>query len=672
MLTVGKMKNIKYYTTLAAEDYYVARKSNLEPQGKWMGKGAERLGLDANNGIVNASEFRNLFHGFSPDGKEKFVSNAGRYKGNDRDRMPGYDMTFSAPKSVSICWAIGNDETRKEIEQVHQKAIEKTIEELEKKTIIRTGKGGKVKESCGLIVGVFQHATARQADKDMLPDMQLHSHATAINTGVGIRGRKAAVNGLDFLNEEFAKHYGAFYRAELASGLVKLGFELERTKHAFEVKGVSQELLHEFSKRSEQIEKQIDRKTATAKEKLRANKATRQKKHEYKAEEITAHWTKTAEQNYHFTKESVEKLRGRFAQAEQGREQELKAEKEGKAQAKVEKEIKRVVGLDSANVCLIAIRKAAEELNEEQQGFTKKELTDRAMQICTAHGITYEEIKTGVNDYLKREALKIGEKQTPYEKKTDTGAEQKIFKELIYAASTTAEAAKKIAEDRARIEAKRSADFMASVNKYKEAGKNVIVVAWSNEKAEALQETTGLKTTTIQKLLSDERAEKRAAESIRKKQEEKGTTIRRVKAAFKHATWQWSAAERDRYTGDDLKSKWQADFHYVTHQISKAERNYIHRQIDTLDKEKARQARAINENTVVIFESLKSTENKTLQATVQYAESRGAQVVYSNDLKQGRSFIDNVHAAAAKSDPERYAKSQEYAQTESRSRIQER
>ena len=184
---------------------------------------------------------------------------------------------------------------------------------------------------------------------------------------------------------------------------------------------------------------------------------------------------------------------------------------------------------------------------------------------------------------------------------------------------------------------------------------------------------TGFRTTTIQKLFGDDRTTKRAAEKIRERQAEKGTTIRRIKATLKHATWQWSAAERDRYTGDNLKSKWLADFRYATHQISKAERDYIHRQINVLDKEKARHKRAIDENTVVIFESLKSPENKTLQATVQYVERQGGQVFYANDLKgQGRSFIDNIHAAAAKSDPERYAKSQEYAQTESRSRIQEK
>ncbi len=69
MLTVAKMRNILYYTTLAAEDYYVGRKCSLEPQGKWMGKGAEKLGLDAEGGIIKDEQFKNLFHGYSADGE---------------------------------------------------------------------------------------------------------------------------------------------------------------------------------------------------------------------------------------------------------------------------------------------------------------------------------------------------------------------------------------------------------------------------------------------------------------------------------------------------------------------------------------------------------------------------------------------------------------------------
>jgi hypothetical protein len=313
------------------------------------------------------------------------------------------------------------------------------------------------------------------------------------------------------------------------------------------------------------------------------------------------------------------------------------------------------------------VRQAAEELNEERQGFTKKELTERAMQVCTAHGITYEQMKEGVNHYVRTEALKIGEKQTPYEKKTEQGTEQKIFKELIYVAPTTAETAKKIAQERDRIEAQRLANFVGAVKKFEGEGKKVIIAAWSNKKAEDLEGKTGCKTTTIQKLFGDDRTTKRAAEKIREEQKEKGTTIRRIKANLMHATWQWSGAERDRYTGDNLNSKWLADFRYATYQISKDERDYIHRQIDILDKENARQARAIDENTVVIFESLKSPQNKTLQATVEYVQSQGGEVIYANDLKgQGRSFIDAVHAAAAKSDPERYAKAQALAPAQER------
>ena len=79
-----------YYTGLAQEDYYT---KGGEPLGEWYGEGAEQLGL---NGKVKDIELRLALEGFSPTG-EKLVQNAG-----DKDRQSGWDLTFSAPKSVSI------------------------------------------------------------------------------------------------------------------------------------------------------------------------------------------------------------------------------------------------------------------------------------------------------------------------------------------------------------------------------------------------------------------------------------------------------------------------------------------------------------------------------------------------------------------------------------------
>jgi conjugative relaxase-like TrwC/TraI family protein len=259
---------------------------------------------------VKAEVFTNLFHGFSADGGRKLVRNAGRYDAEREtfNRMPGFDLTFSAPKSVSVVWALAEAETRRAVEKAHLEAVRETLAEVERLTVVRTGAGGRIQEPCGVVAGVFQHGTARQVDRGTLPDMQLHSHACVINTGVTADKKTAALKGIDFLNDTFAKEYGAFYRAELAGRMRGLGFELERTKDAWEIKGVPAGLIEECSKRSAQIERETPREESSAKEKLLANNRTKMAKGELDPARIVEHWQETAAR-HEFTAETVEALR---------------------------------------------------------------------------------------------------------------------------------------------------------------------------------------------------------------------------------------------------------------------------------------------------------------------------------------------------------------------------
>ena len=138
MLSIGPMKNgqQEYYLTLAREDYYL---DGGEPQGRWLGRGAKELGLD---GPVEADELRQLFEGFAPDGTP-LVQNAGK-----PHRQPGWDLTFSAPKSVSVLWSQLEDPTlRAEIQEAHFAAVEKTIGFLEEGAALlksrQTGRGSR-------------------------------------------------------------------------------------------------------------------------------------------------------------------------------------------------------------------------------------------------------------------------------------------------------------------------------------------------------------------------------------------------------------------------------------------------------------------------------------------------------------------------------------------------
>lgn len=598
MLTVAKIGGGRsdYYMSLAAEDYYVGKSFSLDSTGYWLGQGSDRARLDTEN--FSGKDFRNLFDGYSPERDKKWVYNAGLYKGTDRDRMPGYDLCFSAPKSVSLCWAIGKDDAREAIEAAHQAAVEKTIAEIEKRAQIRYGKGGKIREEAGLIVAVFQHGTARQVDEKTLPDMQLHSHAAVINTGIGASGKTAAINGLDFLNPTFAKEYGAVYRNHLANGLIDAKFELVRKGDAFEIKGVSEEVIDHFSKRTEQIEKKAPKETNTYREQKVENIKSRVAKREYDPKDILNYWNDEAAM-FGFTRESVEKLRN--------------AEK------------REITALERLN----SVRAAANELAGEKLAFTRRELTERAMAVGAAKGIEAEDVREMVGQYLKHEAKYVASNEL--EGRPDKDGKPKVLRETVF---TTAQGqvAKQLEDEKQaqRLEWIEDKAFMLKLAKEKLEGDGyrVMGVTWSNEKAEWLNQKAGIESYTVAKLLSDGNQKEKAPEN------EKGT-LSKGYAILKDATWQSSAKARKHQTGEAYEphSKLMHEVKYATGQISRKHRDYLNNELKRQEEDKARQARAIDEKTVLVVHADKrSAEKIQMQRLVEQARQKGAMVVFADSI----------------------------------------
>lgn len=240
MLSIGSMSGGQgnYYAGLAREDYYT---NGGEPPGTWFGKGAEKLGL---SGQVKTEEFLEVFSGFK-DG-ERLVQSAG--KDNHR---PGWDLTFSAPKSVSTAWSQAGKETGLEIRASHLSAVEKALEYVQDNAAwTRRGKAGCELERCDVVFASFEHGTSRAQDP------QLHSHALLLNIAVREDGSTGTLETKAVYDLKMAA--GAIYRAELTRQLQqRLGFEFEREKSWFEVKGVSKELAEEFSKRRREIEEAL-------------------------------------------------------------------------------------------------------------------------------------------------------------------------------------------------------------------------------------------------------------------------------------------------------------------------------------------------------------------------------------------------------------------------------
>ena len=232
----------EYYADLASEDYYF---DGGEPPGEWFGEGAEFLGL---RGQVNNDQFRELFSGFLNG--ERLVQNAGR-----ESRVPGWDLTFSAPKSVSVAWSQAGREIGQEIRAAHHEAVQKALAFLEAEAgFSRTGHNGTHLTKARLAFATFEHGTSRAQDP------QLHTHCILMNVGARSDGTTGTLYMSPVYKHKMAA--GALYRAELAYQLTRrLGFDLEQdpdAKFSFRLKGVNRDLEEEFSTRRREVEEHLE------------------------------------------------------------------------------------------------------------------------------------------------------------------------------------------------------------------------------------------------------------------------------------------------------------------------------------------------------------------------------------------------------------------------------
>ena len=229
---------LAYYDHLRRDDYYTR---GGEPPGQWAGEGAERLSL---RGPVTHAEFEAALGGGDPKTGDQLVQQGGR----GRAHSAGWDMTFSAPKSVSVLWALSEGPERQAIERAHQSAVLTTTAHLERTAAwARRGRAGSVREqTAGLLMAQFDHHTSREADP------QLHTHSFIFNLAPRRDGSWGAIVSRELYKAQ--KDAGAMYRRELAGELERLGYRLDRQRDGFRVAAIRRDIERAFSKRRQAIE----------------------------------------------------------------------------------------------------------------------------------------------------------------------------------------------------------------------------------------------------------------------------------------------------------------------------------------------------------------------------------------------------------------------------------
>jgi conjugative relaxase-like TrwC/TraI family protein len=252
----------------AVTGYYEARSA----PSQWLGTGAAGLNL---SGPVASDELAALLSGHLPNGAD--LSQRGN---RGAQRRKGADFTISAPKSVSMAALMLGDER---LFGVHDQAVRAAVNYIESDMgFARIGKGGMKAERTGsLVAAAYRHEDARPVDGRS--DADLHSHVVIANATQRRDGTWVAMN-FDFgkYNEKLYL-LDAIYKAELAQQARALGYGIEATKDGFEIAGISRAQIEACSRRRTAIDDQLaehglDRESAGALAKQRANKVTRAEK----------------------------------------------------------------------------------------------------------------------------------------------------------------------------------------------------------------------------------------------------------------------------------------------------------------------------------------------------------------------------------------------------------
>ena len=291
MLSLKAIKNASdaavYFTE--KDNYYFSGEKDIIGAFEWHGKGADALGL---HGAIDKNVFARILEGKLPNGEvvglQKFQPNT------TAKHRPGFDLTFSAPKSVSILALVYGDER---LIKLHDKAVSQALNMVERVAQGRMSINGEIEfvDTNSLLVAKFRHDTSRALDP------QLHTHSVVANVTQRPDGSWGALaSDMSRKNGFFERVmdnqilFGVAYQSFLAKSVKDLGMNIRSVNRngMFEIEGVPQELLDGASKRRQDILAELDKKGYfSLKAKDAATLANRPKKKAVDRDELREFWS---------------------------------------------------------------------------------------------------------------------------------------------------------------------------------------------------------------------------------------------------------------------------------------------------------------------------------------------------------------------------------------------
>ena len=365
-------QQVAYYADLGEaenHDYYAS-----ERPGQWWGSGVAALGL---SGPVVATEFGNLLRGYSADGQNRLVQNAGQSR-----RRSAFDLTWSVPKSVSVLWSQVNHKQQKEIEKCAERALNRVLKALDDFcAATRRGHNGTNQERAKLIGAIFRHDTSRGMPGEV-PDPNLHFHVVLANISVREDGTTGALDARPLFRKNMKMALGALFRAELSKELGELGLKTYRPTRSerrnefvswFELSAVPKQLLESMSKRRAAIEKWLAKRGLSgAKSAEQAALSTREVKQTFTWEALRNKWNELGQQ-FGFSRPEAELA----FQNEKGQQ------------------------LDPIDEAKQATLRALDRLMNDQATFTELDLLRLTAEESQTHGVGITQICQVVSDLLQ-------------------------------------------------------------------------------------------------------------------------------------------------------------------------------------------------------------------------------------------------------------------------------
>lgn len=462
------------YSYYQADDYW-----SREAAGQWKGRGAHALGLQ---GDVDPEEFMALLRGELSDG-----TRIGTNRKGARQHTPGFDLTMSAPKSVSVLGLVVGD---RRVINAHAQAVDVALGYAERHvsvTRIRNGARTLRVATDNLAIAQFLHVTARETESGV-PSPQIHSHNVILNLTQDHDGNWRSLDARDLYRLQ--KQVGAIYHMELASELRKLGYSVTVAPDStFEVDGVPHDVLRLFSPRSAQIEAAL-----AARGQTRANASAAEKN-------VIALETRAPKRSIDHSSLSAKWL----AQADElGFHSDARAEilKSAKARADIASNLGTIQRFAEADK---AVAFAMEKLSEREAVFTAADLEREAAQkaggFATYSDIVFAIARAERQQYIMvRTAPRLAQGMVAY-----TTRQAVLTEQSMLAIESAGRGARTPIVGRVRAEATVASEELRSSHTWNDGQRAAALkLLMSTNAVTGLQGTAGTaKTTTVLKTVAD-------------------------------------------------------------------------------------------------------------------------------------------------------------------------